>query len=359
MKKSIAWIFCSLAFGSFAIAQDQEVSLKEIRSELEQPIKRENPAEALEILNVSYDATRELYEEYNKLFSSWWMQQTKQQVTVRQSHGGSGKQARAVIAGLDADVVTLALSYDINAIYSHTKWLPENWQERLPHDSTPYFSTIVFLVRKGNPKKIHDWNDLIRPDIKVITPNPKTSGGARWNYLGAWSYAIGKFHGNKQEAMVFMSKLYANVPILDAGARGSTTTFVKRGIGDVLLSWENEAFLAKEELGSDQFEIIYPSISVMAEPAATWVDGVVNKRDTQQVAKFYLKYLYSLEGQKLIARNFFRPIDKGVFAEYAFRYPAIKMKTIQDFGGWTEAQKVHFGDDGIFDKIYLMKEENQ
>jgi sulfate transport system substrate-binding protein len=306
-----------------------------------------------EILNVSYDPTRELYQNFNKAFAKKWKQQTSQDVTFKQSHGGSGKQARAVIDGLDADVVTLALAYDIDAIHDKAKLIPENWQKRLPYNSTPYTSTIVFLVRKGNPKKIRDWNDLIRPGVAVITPNPKTSGGARWNYLAAWAYALKQKGGNDTTAKAFVARLYKNVPVLDSGARGSTTTFVQRGQGDVLLAWENEAFLAVNELGKKQFEIVVPSLSILAEPPVTVVDKVVDRKGTRKVAEAYLKYLYSPEGQEIAAKNYYRPRDKMVAAKYARQFPKLKLVTIDGtFGGWRKAQKTHFEDGGSFDQIY-------
>jgi len=309
-----------------------------------------------EILNVSYDPTRELYQDYNKAFAKHWKQQTKQDVTFKQSHGGSGKQARGVIDGLEADVVTLALAYDIDAIHDKAKLVPEDWQKRLPHNSSPYTSTIVFLVRKGNPKHIKDWNDLVKPGIAVITPNPKTSGGARWNYLAAWAYALKQKGGSEATAKDFLAKLFKNVPVLDSGDRGSTTTFVQRGQGDVLLAWENEAFLAVNELGKDKFEIIVPSLSILAEPPVSVVDKVVDRKGTRKVAEAYLKYLYSPEGQEIAAKNYYRPRDKKVAAKYAKQFPKVKLVTIDDtFGGWRKAQKTHFEDGGVFDQIYSGK----
>ena len=312
-----------------------------------------NAAE-VRLLNVSYDPTRELYQDFNKAFAAHWKKQTGDDVTIRQSHGGSGKQARAVIDGVDADVVTLALAYDIDAIAQKAQKLAPDWQKQFAHNSSPYTSTIVFLVRKGNPKKIKDWNDLIRPDIKVITPNPKTSGGARWNYLAAWGYAQKLPGGNEQKAAEFVGKLFANVPVLDSGARGATVTFAERGIGDVLLAWENEAQLAGKEWGPDKFDTIYPSVSILAEPPVAVVDKVVDKKGTRKVAEAYLHYLYSREGQELAAQNYYRPIDKEVAAKYAKQFPVLKLLTVdQDFGGWAKAQKTHFSDGGTFDKIYL------
>ena len=305
------------------------------------------------LLNVSYDPTRELYEAYNTNFASYWKAQTGDTVTVRQSHGGSGKQARSVIDGLEADVVTLALAGDIDAIVKNGNLLAADWQSRLPQNSTPYTSTIVFLVRKGNPKRILDWNDLLRSGVKVITPNPKTSGGARWNYLAAWAYALKQPGGNAASAQEFVAKLYKNVPVLDSGARGSTTTFVQRGIGDVLLSWENEAYLALKELGPNSFEIVYPSVSILAEPPVAVVDKVAARHKTTKVAQAYLQHLYSKEAQEIIAQNFYRPRDPEVAAKYASKFGKIPtLVTIADFGGWSKVQPAHFDDGGIFDKIY-------
>jgi sulfate transport system substrate-binding protein len=307
----------------------------------------------INLLNVSYDPTREFYQDFNASFARYWKKKAGQDVVIKQSHGGSGKQARAVIDGLEADLVTLALAYDIDEIHDKAKLIPNDWQKRLPHNSSPYTSTIVFLVRKGNPKGIRDWNDLVKPGIQVITPNPKTSGGARWNYLAAWAYALKQKGGNEQKARDFVTRLYRNVPVLDSGARGSTTTFVQRGLGDVLLAWENEAFLAVNELGRDRFEIVVPSQSILAEPPVTVVDRVVDKRGTRKVAEEYLKYLYSLEGQEIAAKNYYRPIDKKVAARYAGTFTKVKLVTIDEiFGGWRKAQKTHFADGGIFDRIY-------
>ena len=305
------------------------------------------------LLNVSYDPTRELYEDYNAAFAKHWKTKTGKDVTVKQSHGGSGKQARTVIDGLAADVVTLALASDIDALVTQGKLLPANWQARLPQNSAPYTSTIVFLVRKGNPKKIKDWGDLARPGIAVITPNPKTSGGARWNYLAAYAWALKQPGGSDATAQAYIGKLFKNVPVLDTGARGSLTTFAQRGIGDVFVSWENEAFLATEELGVGKFEVVYPSISILAEPPVAVVDKVALRRGTADLARAYLEYLYSKEAQEIIAKHHYRPRDPDVAAKYAKQFPKIEMVTIADFGGWTKAQKTHFGDGGIFDKIYL------
>ena len=304
------------------------------------------------LLNVSYDPTRELYVEYNAAFAKYYEAKTGQKVRINQSHGGSGKQARTVIDGLPADVVTLALAGDIDAIATNGKLLPVNWQSRLPHNSSPYTSTIVFLVRKGNPKGIKDWGDLVKPGVSVITPNPKTSGGARWNYLAAWAWALKQPGGSEATAKDYIRKLFKNVPVLDTGARGATTTFVQRGIGDVLLAWENEAFLSKKELGPDKVDIIVPSLSILAEPPVAVVDKVVLRRGTREVAQEYLKYLYSPEGQEIIAKNFYRPIDEKVAAKYANQFPKLNLVTIKDFGGWAKAQKDHFADGGIFDQIY-------
>lgn len=310
-------------------------------------------AAEVSLLNVSYDPTRELYTEYNAAFANYWKAKTGDTVTVKQSHGGSGKQARSVIDGLPADVVTLALSYDIDEISAKGKSIPKDWQKRLPHNSSPYTSTIVLLVRKGNPKKIKDWDDLIKPGISVITPNPKTSGGARWNYLAAYAYALQKFNHDDAEAREFVGKLYKNVPVLDSGARGSTTTFVERGIGDVFISWENEAFLAQKELGPDKFEIVVPSLSILAEPPVTIVDKTVDKRKTRPVAQAYLEHLYSEEGQEIAAKNYYRPTLASVAKKYEKQFPTINLIKIDEvFGGWQKAQKTHFSDGGVFDKIY-------
>ncbi|CAI1106363.1 sulfate ABC transporter substrate-binding protein [Serratia ficaria] len=306
-------------------------------------------AKDIQLLNVSYDPTREFYQEYNTAFSKHWQQQTGDKVTVRQSHGGSGKQATSVINGIEADVVTLALAYDVDAIAERGR-IDKNWIKRLPDNSAPYTSTIVFLVRKGNPKQIHDWPDLVKSGVSVITPNPKTSGGARWNYLAAWGYAL--HHNDKAKAQEFVKSLYRNVEVLDSGARGATNTFVERGIGDVLIAWENEALLAEKELGKDKFEIITPSESILAEPTVSVVDKVVDKRGTRDVANAYLKYLYTPEGQTIAAKNYYRPRDAAVAAKFAEQFPKLKLFTVDDtFGGWTEAQKVHFATGGVFDEI--------
>jgi sulfate/thiosulfate transport system substrate-binding protein len=308
---------------------------------------------AVTLLNVSYDPTRELYEDYNKAFATYWKGKTGQDVTVRQSHGGSGKQARSVIDGLGADVVTLALAYDIDQIAEKGGLLPTNWQTRLPNNSSPYTSTIVLLVRKGNPKGIKDWGDLAKPGVSVITPNPKTSGGARWNFLAAWAWALRQPGGNEATAKDFVTRLYKNVPVLDAGARGSTTTFVERGIGDVLIAWENEALLAIKELGPGKFEVVAPTVSILAEPPVAVVDKVANKHGTKAVAQAYLEYLYTEAGQEIAARNFYRPRLAAVAAKYQSQFPKVALVTVDEvFGGWKKAHAAHFADGGTFDQIY-------
>ncbi len=305
------------------------------------------------LLNVSYDPTREFYQDFNPEFARHWKEQTGETVTIRQSHGGSGKQARSVIDGLDADVVTLALAYDIDAIAEKSGKLPANWQQRLGHGSAPYTSTIVFLVRKGNPKGIRDWPDLLKPEVQVITPNPKTSGGARWNYLAAWAYALKQPGGNEESAQAFVTEVFRHVPVLDSGARGSTNTFVQRGIGDVLLAWENEAFLSINELGPDKFEIVVPSVSILAEPSVTVVDAVVDKRGVRKLAQAYLDYLYSPTGQKLAARHYYRPVlpELADAADLA-RFAQVDLVSIDDLGGWQAVQAKHFADGGLFDRIH-------
>jgi len=305
------------------------------------------------LLNVSYDPTRELYQDYNAAFAKYWQAKAGEKVSVKQSHGGSGAQGRKVIDGLAADVVTLALAYDIDEIAERAKLLAPGWQKQLPNNSAPYTSTIVFLVRKGNPKGVKDWDDLVKPGISVITPNPKTSGGARWNYLAAWGYALKKFGNDEAKAKAFVASLYKNVPVLDSGARGSTITFVERGVGDVLLSWENEAFLAVKELGPDKFEIIVPSLSILAEPPVAVVDKVADKRGTRKVAQAYLEYLYSDEGQDIAGKHYYRPRNQKIAAKYAKQFPNVNLFTIDEvFGGWAKAQKTHFADGGTFDQIY-------
>ncbi len=315
------------------------------------------PAQAqtkVELLNVSYDPTRELYVEFNAAFAKYWKAKTGQDVTIKQSHGGSGKQARGIIDGLDADVATLALAGDTDALHANGKLIPQDWQKRLPHNSSPYSSTIILVVREGNPKGIKDWDDLVRPGIKVITPNPKTSGGARWNYLAAWEFAKRKY-GGEDKAREFVKKLYENVPVLDTGARGSSITFAQRNQGDVFISWENEAYLLEKEFGS-KFDVVYPSISVLAEPAVTVVDRNVDRKGTRKVAEAYLDYLYSDEGQEIAAKNFYRPISPKVQAKYAKTFPKLNLFTIdQAFGGWSKATQAHFADGASFDQIYTRK----
>ncbi len=309
---------------------------------------------AVTLLNVSYDPTRELYQAVNAAFAAHWKAKTGQTVTINQSHGGSGKQARSVIDGLDADVVTLALAYDIDALYQNGKLIPENWQKRLPQNSSPYTSTIVFLVRKGNPKHITDWDDLVKPGISVVTPNPKTSGGARWNYLAAWAHALKKHGGDEAKARAFVAALFKNVPVLDSGARGSTTTFVQRRIGDVLLAWENEALLARDKLGPSRFDIVVPPLTILAEPPVSIVDKVVDRHGTRKVAQAYLEFLYTPDAQEICAKNYYRPRDQAVLAKYAKQFPPVNTVTIDDpmFGGWAKAQQKHFADGGVFDAIY-------
>jgi sulfate transport system substrate-binding protein len=308
------------------------------------------------LLNVSYDPTREFYGDFNKAFAAHWKARTGANVTIKQSHGGSGRQARSVIDGLEADVVTLALAYDVDELHEKGRLLPADWQKRLPNNSAPYTSTIVFLVRKGNPKGIKDWDDLVKPGVSVITPNPKTSGGARWNYLAAWGYALKKNGGDAKKAEAFVAALLKNVPVLDTGARGSLITFTERGIGDVFLSWENEAFLATKELGPDKFQIVVPSLSILAEPPVTVVDRTVDRRGTREVAQAYLQYLYTPEGQTIAAENYYRPVDPKVAARFEKQFPKVNLFTIDEvFGGWSKAQKTHFVDGGVFDQIYTKR----
>jgi sulfate transport system substrate-binding protein len=313
-------------------------------------------AAEIKLLNVSYDPTRELYQEYNAAFAKHWKAKHGDELNISASHGGSGKQARAILDGLEADVATLALAADIDALATKGELIPANWQSRLKHNSSPYTSTIVFLVRAGNPKGIKDWDDLVKPGVAVITPNPKTSGGARWNYLAAWGYGL-KHNGNDQsKAQAFVAQLFGNVPVLDSGARGSTTTFTERGIGDVLITWENEAFLALKELGADKYQIVVPSLSILAEPPVTVVDKNVDKHGTRKVAEAYLNWLYSAEGQEIAAKNYYRPTDEKTAKKYAKQFPKLNLITIdKTFGGWTKAQKEHFGDGGVFDQIYTKK----
>ncbi len=308
------------------------------------------------LLNVSYDPTRELYEEYNKVFATYWKAKTGEDVVINQSHGGSGKQARSVIDGLEADVVTLALAYDIDSIAEKSGFLSKQWQTKLPDNSSPYTSTIVFLVRKGNPKNIKDWDDLAKEGVSVITPNPKTSGGARWNYLAAWGYALKKWNNDEEKAKEFLKAIFKNVPVLDSGARGSTTTFVERGIGDVLISWENEAYLAVNELGPEKFEIVIPSLSILAEPPVAVVDHNVDRHGTRQIAEEYLKFLYTEQGQEIVVKHYYRPRLESVAQKHIDKFAKIEIFTIdQVFGGWQNAQKIHFADGGIFDQIYELK----
>ena len=309
-------------------------------------------AKDITLLNASYDPTREFFQDFNAAFAKDWQAKTGDRVIVHQSHGGSAKQAQAVMAGLDADVVTLALAYDIDAIARRGKLLPLDWQKRLPHNSSPYTSTVVFLVRKGNPKGIKDWDDLVKPGVSVITPNPKASGGARWNYLAAWGYALKRYGQDEAKARDFAARLFRNVPILESGARSATTTFTQRGIGDALITWENEAMLSLQESGKGQFEIVIPSLSILAEPPVTWVDKTVNKRGTRAVAQAYLEYLYTPQGQEIAAKHFFRPRLDSVAQNYAGTFPKINLFTIEEvFGGWQNAQKTHFDEGGVFDQI--------
>jgi sulfate/thiosulfate-binding protein len=313
-------------------------------------------AKDLSLLNVSYDPTREFYQEYNATFARHWKEKTGDKVAVKTSHGGSGKQARAVIDGIDADVVTLALAYDIDAIAERARLLPRDWQQRLAHNSSPYTSTYIFLVRKGNPKGIRDWNDLVKPGVSVITANPKTSGGARWGYLAAWGYALKQPGGTPEKAEAFVGKLFENVPVLDSGARGSTVTFAERGIGDVLLAWENEAHLSLKEFGAGKFDIVYPPLSILAEPPVALVDRNVDKHGTREVAQAYLEFLYAPQAQEIAARHFYRPIDAQVAAKYSAQFPALSLFTVDEvFGGWDKAQSEHFSDGGTFDRIYSRK----
>ncbi|MDB6030668.1 MAG: sulfate transporter, periplasmic sulfate-binding protein [Verrucomicrobiales bacterium] len=321
------------------------------------PLRAPAAPKAITLLNVSYDPTRELYADVNKAFAEQWKKQHNgQEITIKQSHGGSGKQARAVIDGLQGDVVTLALAYDIDAMAQRGKLVPEDWQKRLPNNSSPYTSTIVFLVRKGNPKAIKDWEDLVKPGVSVISPNPKTSGGARWNYLAAYGYALKKNSGDEAKAKAFVAALFKNVPVLDTGARGATTTFIQRGIGDVLVGWENEAILAMNELGKGEYELVMPSLSILAEPPVTWVDKVVKKRGTEAVAKAYLEFLYTDAGQEIAARHYYRPRNEAIARKHENQFAKVNLFTIDElFGGWQKAQKTHFGDGGVFDQIYQRK----
>ncbi|NMO96320.1 sulfate ABC transporter substrate-binding protein [Paenibacillus lemnae] len=326
---------------------------KQVEAETGTGNAKSTESKTVELLNVSYDPTRELYESYNKAFAQYWEKESGQKVTFKQSHGGSGKQSRSVIDGLEADVVTLALGYDIDAI-RQSGLIQGGWESKFEHNSSPYTSTIVFLVRKGNPKNIKDWPDLIQEGVEVITPNPKTSGGARWNYLAAWGYALKANNQDESKAQEFVKELFTHVPVLDSGARGATTTFVERGIGDVLLAWENEAYLSINELGPDKFEIVNPSVSILAEPPVAIVDKNVDKRGTRETAEAYLKYLYSEEGQKIAAENYYRPTLQSVADQFKDQFPAIELFTLKDvFGTWGETQEKHFNDGGIFDQIYV------
>ncbi|EKQ51280.1 MULTISPECIES: sulfate ABC transporter substrate-binding protein [unclassified Clostridium] len=344
MKKTIILslvLSTALVIGAFAGCGKQQAS---------------NGKKSVELLNVSYDPTRELYTKFNESFEKYWKEKTGQDVTIDQSHGGSGSQAQAVMGGLDADIVTLALGYDIDAI-SKAGLVDSDWQSRFKENSAPYTSTIVFLVRKGNPKNIKDWDDLTKDGVSIVTPNPKTSGGARWNYLAAWAYASKKYNGDEKSIKDFMSKLYSNVVVLDSGSRGATTSFVRRGLGDVLIAWENEAMLSLQQLGKDNYEIVTPSLSILTEPSVAVVDKVADKRGTKEVAEAYLDYLYTKEGQELVAENYYRPRDKEVAEEYKDTFPKLDLVTIDDplFGGWKKAQSTHFADGGTFDQIYIPK----
>ncbi|WP_068793460.1 sulfate ABC transporter substrate-binding protein [Brevibacillus laterosporus] len=361
-KKRLRWLTCLLS-GSLALVLagcgggasstgSEDKGAKTAGTATAVSSNNQSSSKPIELLNVSYDPTREFYQDYNKSFADYWKSKTGQTVTIKQSHGGSGKQSRSVIDGLEADVVTLGLAYDIDAI-AKKGLIQKEWQSRLEQKSSPYTSTIVFLVRKGNPKQIKDWNDLLKQDVQVITPNPKTSGGARWNYLAAWGYAKQLNHTSDEKAKEFVQQLFKQVPVLDSGARGSTTTFVERGIGDVLLAWENEAFLAINEIGKDKVEIVVPSVSILAEAPVTIVDKITEKKGTKEVAEAYVKYLYSEEGQKVAAQNFYRPRVESVAKAYANQFPPIKLFTIEEIAGsWQEAHQAHFADGGIFDQIY-------
>jgi len=350
MIQNFFLLFVLLWFSLFGAQPD---SLRSLREELENKKGTDSKKPTLEILNVSYDPTREFYEKYDDLFAKWWKDKTNQEVAIIQSHGGSGAQARAVISGLDADVVTLALSSDIDAIEQFSGLVGEHWQNRLPNKSVPYFSTIIFVVRKGNPKQIFGWKDLARNGVQVILPNPKISGGARWSYLAAWGWAEEAFHKDRKKIMEYLQRVYANVPALDAGARASTTTFVQREMGDVLVTWENEAQLLLEKTGSESFEMVYPSISIRTEPPVAWLEKITQQKGTEDVSEFYLKYLYSIAAQELIARFAFRPYEEGIAKKFEKRFPKIKMFSVENFGGWKAIEKEHFKDGGIFDEIFL------
>jgi len=352
MKSSKKWIAFIMLLALFVTACGSQTGSEQEGASGTDETAQEPDKAPIELLNVSYDPTRELYEAYNKLFSEHWKQKTGQEVTINQSHGGSGKQGRSVIDGLKADVVTLALAYDTDAL-QHAGLIQEGWQKRLEHNSSPYTSTIVFLVRKGNPKEIKDWPDLIKDGVEVITPNPKTSGGARWNYLAGWGYALQENGNDEEKAKAYISELFKHVPVLDSGARGSTTTFVERGIGDVLLAWENEALLSVKELGEGEFEIVYPPLSILAEPPVSIVDQVVDERGTREAAEEYLKFLYTEAAQEVIANHYYRPTLPSVAERYKDEFPEMKLLTIDnDFGGWEAAQAKHFADGGLFDQLY-------
>jgi sulfate/thiosulfate-binding protein len=351
-RRELASAVCVRAHASLSLVEKRAVSCRNAVVVVLLALASVASAHAQELLNVSYDPTRELYQAFNAAFVKHYQAKTGKTVTVQQSHGGAAKQARAVIDGLEADVLTLALAYDIDAVAA-SGLLPTDWQKRLPSNSSPYTSTIVFLVRKGNPKGIKDWGDLVKPGVQVITPNPKTSGGARWNYLAAWAYALKQPGGTDAKAKEFVTALFRNVPVLDSGARGSTVTFVQRGIGDVLLAWENEAFLSIKELGPDKVDVVLPPLSILAEPPVTVVDKVVDKKGTRAVAQAYLEYLYSPEGQEIAAKHCYRPRLEAVAQKYAAAFPKLHLITIDDaFGGWQRAQKTHFADGGLFDQIY-------
>lgn len=355
-KILLAALLVSITTAFIGCGEKTTLNENDIPAAAGQKTVKTEDAKTVTILNVSYDPTRELYQEYNEAFVKYWKEKTGQDLIVQQSHGGSGSQARTVIDGNEADVVTLALAYDIDSINKNKELINKDWQKRLPHNSTPYTSTIVFLVRKGNPKNIKDWDDLAKPGVSVITPNPKTSGGARWNYLAAWGYALRKNGNDQEKAKEFVKAIYKNVPVLDSGARGSTTTFVERGIGDVFISWENEALLAVKELGKDKFEIVLPSVSILAEPPVTVVDSVVDKKGTREIAEEYLKYLYSDEGQEIAAKNYYRPRNEEIAKKYTEQFPELTLFTIDEvFGGWDKAQKEHFDDGGVFDQIFEVK----
>lgn len=336
-----------------AVNSDRFPTLEAARSYFSQPLPEEESKKPLELLNVSFDPTRSLYEEVNVAFANWWKEQTGQTMQVRQSHGGSGKQARSIAMGLEADVATLALAYDLDMISQQSGWLPADWAMRLPNHSVPFTSTVVFLVRKGNPKQIKDWDDLIREGVTVIMPNPKTSGGARWNYLAAWGYASERYGGDQEKIKAFMKKLLANIPILDTGARAATMSFIQRSLGDVLVTWENEAHLALQEQNRGDVEIVVPSLSIRADTPVAWLDKVIDKKGTRTAAERYLTFLYTVQVQKMAANHFFRPIDPEVAKEYEELFPRVKMLEVErDFGGWKKVQKEHFDDGGSFDQIY-------